>query len=212
MRPTYTIKLKPNTIILLHGFNSAPGNKAQVIEQYLQEKQLEDDYLLIAPQLPTEPLKAIREINQLIRQHKSGKVYVMGTSLGGFYANYFRAKFKDEQVIVHSINPSWNPSSSLKTALNQELTNFKTNEKWVFQQEYIDQLKELENFVIENLKNFKGNNYFLHLAENDELLDFSGLLSYLQKEQVPHKIYHYDTNHRFEKMEEFLERIDFGKI
>jgi uncharacterized protein len=207
MRPTYTIKLKPNTIILLHGFNSAPGNKAQVIEQYLQEKQLEDDYLLIAPQLPTEPLKAIREINQLIRQHKSGKVYVMGTSLGGFYANYFRAKFMDEHVIVHAINPSWNPSVTLKRALNQELTNFKTNEKWFFQQEYIDQLKDLEDFVIENLKNYKGDNYSLHLAENDELLDFSGLLSYLQKEQVAHKIYHYDTNHRFEKMEELIKLI-----
>jgi uncharacterized protein len=204
MRPTYTIKLKPNTIILLHGFNSAPGNKAQVIEQYLKEKQLEDDYLLIAPQLATEPLKAIREINQLIRQHKSGKVYVMGTSLGGFYANYFRAKLMDDQVIVHTINPSWNPSVTLKRALNQELTNFKTNEKWFFKQEFIDQLKEMEDFVSENLKNYKSNDYSLHLAENDELLDFSGLLSYLQREQVPHKIYHYDTNHRFESMKEML--------
>lgn len=131
----------------------------------------------------------------------------MGTSLGGFYANYFRAKFKDEQVIVYSINPSWNPSSSLKTALNQELTNFKTNEKWVFQQEYIDQLKELENFVIENLKNFKGNNYFLHLAENDELLDFDELLSFLDKENVQHELKYYNTNHRFEKFLDLLKNV-----
>jgi uncharacterized protein len=211
-RPPHIIKFKPYTIILLHGFNSAPGNKAQAIDQYLKEKQLQDDYLLIAPQLPTEPHKAIRKINQIIRQHETEKVYVMGTSLGGFYANYFRAKFMDEKVIVHAINPSWNPSVTLKKALNQELTNFKTNEKWLFQQEYIDQLKEIENFVNENLKNYKGNNYFLHLAKHDELLDFSGLLSYFQKEQVPHKIYQYDTNHRFEKMREFLECVDFCKV
>jgi predicted esterase YcpF (UPF0227 family) len=206
-RPPHIIKLKPNTIILLHGFNSAPGNKAEAIEQYLKEKQLEDDYLLIAAQLPTEPRKAIREINQIIRQHKTGKVYVMGTSLGGFYANYFRAKFMDDQVIVHAINPSWEPSVTLKRAQYQELTNFKTNEKWFFKPEYIDQLKVMENFILENLKNYIGDSYFLHLAENDELLDFSGLLSYLQKEQVPHKIFHYNTNHRFEKMEELLKLI-----
>lgn len=206
-KPKHIIRLKPNTIILLHGFNSAPGNKGQAIEEYLFEKQIEDDYLLIAPQLDVEPRKAIRQVNQLIRQHQTGKVYVIGTSLGGFYANYFRAKFKDESVIVHAINPSWNPSQTLLQNLNKELENFKTHEKWIFKQEYLDQLTEFETFVEDGLKNYKGKYYSLHLANNDELLDFSGLLSYLQKEQVPHKIYHYDTNHRFEKMEELIKLI-----
>lgn len=204
------IQFKPNTIILLHGFNSAPGNKAKVIEEYLNEKQLQDEYLLITPQLDVEPRKAIDEISRLILQHKTGRVYIIGTSLGGFYANYFRAKFLDDQVIVHAINASWNPSKTLLKNVGQELINFKTNEKWVFQREYIDQLIELENFVLAGLKNYVGKNYCLHLAKNDELLDFGGLLRYLNENQVAHEVFYYDTNHRFEKMEDMLKNADFS--
>jgi predicted esterase YcpF (UPF0227 family) len=82
-------------------------------------------------------------------------VYVIGTSLGGFYANCFITIYQDDEIVIfHAINPSWNPSVTLKRALYQELTNFKPNEKWFFQPKYIDQLKEMENFILENLKKY----------------------------------------------------------
>jgi hypothetical protein len=81
---------------LLHGFNSGPGQKAEEINAYLKEYHLDADYELIAPQLSYEPKKAIDEINLLIEEHQTGSVFVIGTSLGGFYTNYFRAKFRDE--------------------------------------------------------------------------------------------------------------------
>ena len=201
------MSFKPNTIILLHGFNSGPGNKEKVIAQYLTENSLQEDYLLIAPQLDGEPRAAIRQINQLIRQHKTGEVHIIGTSLGGFYANYFRAKFKDNSVVVHVINPSWNPSKSLLRAVNQEQENYKSKEKWFFKESYIEQLSGFENFISENLKKYRGKNYTIHLAESDELLSFEDFISYIEKYQVPNKFYNYNTNHRFEKMEEFLGNI-----
>ena len=197
-KPSYPIRLYHNTIILLHGFNSAPGQKAEEITAFLKEHHLLDDYQLIAPQLSYEPQKAIRAINQLIRQHKSGKVYAIGTSLGGFYANYFRAKFHNvENVLVHAINPSWNPSSTLLHALNQELENYKTKEKWVFTSDYLAQLEDFETFITTHLKQYQGNNYSVHLANSDELLHFDNLLDYLKEHQVPHQLFHYDTDHRF---------------
>jgi uncharacterized protein len=205
--PSPRITFKPNTIILLHGFNSGPGNKEKVIAQYLTENNLQEDYLLIAPQLDGEPRAAIRQINQLIRQHKTGKVHLIGTSLGGFYANYFRAKFKDNSVVVHVINPSWNPSKSLLGEVNKLKKNFKTKEEWVFNENYIDQLAEFEEFINDNLKMYRGKNYTIHLAVSDELLSFDDFLSYIEKYQVPNEFFHYDTNHRFEKMEEFLGNI-----
>jgi predicted esterase YcpF (UPF0227 family) len=204
-KPSYPIRLYHNTIILLHGFNSAPGQKAEEITAFLEEQHLLDDYQLIAPQLSYEPQKAIRAINQLIRQHKSGKVYVIGTSLGGFYANYFRAKFRDdENVIVHAINPSWNPSSTMLRALNQELENYKTKEKWVFTTEYLSQLIDFESFMSSNLKKYSGKNYFIHLANSDELLVFDEMLDYLKEHQVPQQLYHYDTDHRFGEIRKVL--------
>jgi predicted esterase YcpF (UPF0227 family) len=205
-KPSYPIRLKPNAIILLHGFNSAPGQKAEEITAFLEEQHLLDDYQLIAPQLSYEPQKAIREINRLIRQHKSGNVYVIGTSLGGFYANYFRAKFyEEEKVIVHAINPSWNPSSTLLRALNQELENYKTKEKWVFISDYLAQLEVFETFIATHLKQYQGDNYSVHLANSDELLHFDNMLAYLNEHQVPHQLYHYETDHRFGEIKKVLE-------
>lgn len=207
-KPSFSIKLKPNTIILLHGFNSAPGQKAAEITAFLEEHHLVNDYALIAPQLSSEPRAAIREINHLVRQNKTGKVFIIGTSLGGFYANYFRAKFReDENIVVHAINPSWSPSTSLKRHLNDELVNFKTNEKWRFTSEYLDQLEALESFVLEHIKHYRGSNYFLHLANSDKLLTFDPMLEYLTQHQVPHQLFHYDTDHRFGEIRKVMERM-----
>jgi len=207
-KPSYPIRLKPNTIILLHGFNSAPGQKAEDITAFLEENHLLDDYQLIAPQLSYEPQKAIREINRLIRQHTSGNVYVIGTSLGGFYANYFRVKFLTyENVIVHSINPSWAPTITLQQALNQDLENFKTNEKWVFTSDYLAQLEEFEAFIAAHLKQYQGSNYSIHLANSDELLVFDEMLDYLKEHQVPHQLYHYNTDHRFGEIRNVMKRL-----
>jgi len=197
-KPSYPIRLYSNTIILLHGFNSAPGQKAEDITAFLEEHHLLDDYQLLAPQLSYEPQEALREINRLIRQHKSGKVYVIGTSLGGFYANCSRAMYHDdENLIVHAINPSWNPSTTLRYALNQELENYKTKEKWVFTLGYLAQLKVFEDFITTHLKRYQGDNYYIHLANSDELLKFDRMLDYLKGYEVPYHLYHYDTDHRF---------------
>ena len=88
--------VKPNVIILLHGFNSLPGAKAKQIAEFIAENHLGHKFELIAPELDSDPRKAVKEVNKLIRTHKNRKVHLIGTSLGGFYACYFRAKFKEE--------------------------------------------------------------------------------------------------------------------
>lgn len=47
----------------------------------------------------------------------------------------------------------------------------------------------------------------LHLAEADELLSFEEMLDYMKENNVPNKCYYYNTNHRFETVNEFLENI-----
>ena len=199
--------MKLNRIILLHGFNSGPGQKAEEINAYLKEYHLDADYELIAPQLSHEPKEAIDEINRLIEEHQTGSIFLVGTSLGGFYTNYFRAKFRDERVVAHAINPSWRPTQTLLPAKDTVQENFKTGEKWIFTSEYMDQLEEFEHFVLTNLKNYKGNRYAIHLATEDELLNFDELRLYMEENEVNPDLYFYETDHRFGNIKEVMERM-----
>lgn len=199
--------MKLNRIILLHGFNSGPGQKAEEINAYLKEFYLDADYELIAPQLSHEPKEEIDEINRLIEEHQTGSIFVVGTSLGGFYTNYFRAKFRNERVVAHAINPSWRPTQTLLPAMDTVQENFKTGEKWIFTSEYMDQLEEFEHFVLTNLKNYKGNRYAIHLATEDELLNFDELRSYMEENEVNPDLYFYETDHRFGNIKEVMGRM-----
>jgi predicted esterase YcpF (UPF0227 family) len=199
--------MKQNRIILLHGFNSGPGQKAEEINAYLKEYHLDADYELIAPQLSHEPKEAIDEINRLIEEHRTGTIFVVGTSLGGFYTNYFRAKFRDERVVAHAINPSWRPTQTLLPAKDTVQENFKTGEKWIFTSVYMDQLEEFEHFVLTNLKNYKGNRYAIHLATEDELLNFDELRLYMEENEVNPDLYFYETDHRFGNIKEVMGRM-----
>ena len=199
--------MKLNRIILLHGFNSGPGQKAEEINAYLKEYHLDADYELIAPQLSHEPKEAIDEINRLIEEHQTGSIFLVGTSLGGFYTNYFRAKFRNERVVAHAINPSWRPTQTLLPAKDTVQENFKTGEKWIFTSVYMDQLEEFEHFVLTNLKNYKGNRYAIHLATEDELLNFDELRLYMEENEVNPDLYFYETDHRFGNIKEVMGRM-----
>jgi hypothetical protein len=199
--------MKLNRIILLHGFNSGPGQKAEEINAYLKEYHLDADYELIAPQLSHEPNEAIDEINRLIEEHQTGSIFLVGTSLGGFYTNYFRAKFRNERVVAHAINPSWRPTQTLLPAKDTVQENFKTGKKWIFTSEYMDQLEEFEHFVLTNLKNYKGNRYAIHLATEDELLNFDELRLYMEENEVNPDLYFYETDHRFGNIKEVMGRM-----
>lgn len=197
-----------NTILLLHGFNSAPGGKKEVINQWLVKNDFSDRLELKAPLLPIEPLKAIEVIEEIIKESE-GLVYLIGTSLGGFYANYIRAHYPDSKCIVHAINPSWEPSKILQRVVNTEFTNYKTGEVSFFSSNYISELAKIEKQIQDNLKGYLGNEYYIHIGTEDELLEFDSFFKFLNYNQLAYKKYEYQINHRFEMMEEMLENFDF---
>jgi predicted esterase YcpF (UPF0227 family) len=201
--PNYDYK---TTIILLHGFNSAPENKKAIINQWLIDNNLTDSIALIAPQLNYNPNEAIKQIGNIIQEHY-GNIIVIGTSMGGFYANYVRSMNQTDQIKVHAINPSWSPSITLKREVNKSQVNLKTSENWLFTEAYLNYLAHFEKACKVELKHYKGNHYVLHLANADELLSFEEMLDYIKENNVPNKCYYYNTNHRFETVNELLENI-----
>ena len=203
LAPSFEFK---TTILLLHGFNSAPGNKESIIKEWLKDNGLSNEIEVIAPQLNYSPNEAIKQIAKLI-QDNYGNIIVIGTSLGGFYANYVRAMSQSDAIKVHSLNPSWSPSSSLKKCINQPLENLKTSEKWIFTDAYLNYLANFEKKCKDELKRYKGNYYTLHLANSDELLSFTEMLDYLEENKVPNKQFYYNTDHRFGTVDEMLVNI-----
>jgi uncharacterized protein len=201
--PNYEFK---TTILLLHGFNSAPGNKENSIKQWLEDNRLSNEIIVVAPQLNYNPNEAIKQIGKLI-QDNYGNLFVIGTSLGGFYANYVRAMNPTDAIKVHSINPSWSPSISLKKEVNQQQKNYKTEENWNFTEAYLNYLDSFEKKCKEELKNYKGTHFTFHLANSDELLSFEEMLEYLKENKIPNKQFYYDTDHRFGTVVEMLENI-----
>lgn len=206
-RLPYSVKYYNNIIILLHGFNSGPGKKAEEIRAFLEEKNLKDDYQLIAPKLNIQPRRAIREINKIIRQNEPRNIYLIGTSLGGCYANYFRAKFKESFLEVHSINPSWRPSKTLSKYVDKNLENFKTKEKWEFKEDYQLQLADIEFFIDENLDNNLENKYFVHLSKSDEILKFEEMIDFFKRKNIVFTKREYDSDHRFGNIRDVLDLI-----
>ena len=114
LEPTYPYK---TTILLLHGFNSAPGNKESIIKTWLTAKGLDQTIEVVAPQLPYSPNEAVKLIGKLIQEHY-GNLVVIGTSLGGFYANYVRAVSASNAIKVHAINPTLLPKRQFNCGLS----------------------------------------------------------------------------------------------
>jgi predicted esterase YcpF (UPF0227 family) len=194
------------TIILLHGFNSGPGEKEQQLNTWLQNNNLNKEYTVIAPQLHNNPSMALTSLAYLIQEHY-GDVTLIGTSLGGFYANYMRALNPSTHLKVHAINPSWTPGVTLERELGKELINFKTGRKSTIDEKFLSTMHNLTTEIEENLKNYTGPDYTLHLAKTDELLNFEEMLAYLDEHKVNYRRFDYNTNHRFEKMMELLNNI-----
>ena len=74
-------------VIYIHGFGgSGLGNKAQIFRQYCKENQID----FLAPSLSYVPQLAIQTLEEIIEYHliKKEKVYLIGSSLGGFYSLY----------------------------------------------------------------------------------------------------------------------------
>jgi len=71
----------------------------------------------------------------------------------------------------------------------------------------MDQLKEFEHFVLTNLKDYKGNKYAIHLATEDELLNFDEFRAYMEENEVNPDLYFYETDHRFGNIKEVMDRM-----
>ncbi|RBQ28510.1 YqiA/YcfP family alpha/beta fold hydrolase [Aliarcobacter vitoriensis] len=181
-------------IIYIHGFASSGfGGKAQKFKEYFEDE-------IITISLPTIPNLAIDTLEQIIEfsLNKEEKVFLIGSSLGGFYSLYLANKYDLKAVLI---NPAVNPWGTLHRYEGVEfVTNYYDNSRFEFTQNHIKSLKNYEVNFIENPKNF-----ITLLQKDDEVLDFSEAANKLENSEL---IIEEGGNHSFDGIERYFRKIN----
>lgn len=150
-------------LLYIHGFLSSPlSYKAQQVEDWLRENRPEVDYA--CPALTAYPDEAMARLEAAIGQHLPDSVYLLGSSLGGYYATYLAEKFNLPAVLI---NPAVAPYRLIRAYLDQDLQNYHTDERYRLSSHHIELLRAFETDRLQY-----PDNYWLMVQTGDETLDY----------------------------------------
>ena len=184
-------------IIYLHGFQSSPmSKKGQQLEQYCTNVEHADVHL---PDLNKPPEHVLRDISKLIESLPLDHVALVGSSLGGFYATYFVAKYGCPAVLI---NPAMQPWQLFEDLFGIEQIPLKVTDSWTLD---ADQLQQLQSIADTKLKH--ADKILVLLQRGDEVLDYRQAQRYYNAAQPSALILtDADGNHA---MDDFEEKLPF---
>lgn len=152
-------------IIYLHGFCSSPAAwKARLLAEEMEKRGLSDKFA--CPQLPTVPDQAVALVGELIARAE-GPVTLIGSSLGGHYANYLAEKHDLNAVLI---NPAAVGAMDLGLFVGNHV-NFHTGEAFSFTEAHAEQLRAQVTLPT-------ARRYWMLLESGDELLDYRLALNF----------------------------------
>ncbi len=155
------------TLIYLHGFASGrqSSTAGKLLSVFAEAVIAEYDTL--------DPLKGEAQLAALIASHlPAGEVILVGTSLGGFWAQYFAAKYQLKALLV---NPAVHPSATLQQAIG-EVTNFSTGAVGCLTAENVARYRRFEDCF--------GGLLSVLVYTGDELLPYQATVAYFQAHRV----------------------------
>ena len=158
-------------LVYLHGFRSSPRSSKAVMTGNAVKALSSEDTLFewFCPQLLASPKISIDMVTQYINQSNADRIVIIGSSLGGYYANYLAEKYACKAVVL---NPAVRAARELAPHIGM-LTAYDSDEPFDFRPEYIDELKALQ---VEKITS--PNRYFLIAAKGDELLDWREMVEF----------------------------------
>jgi len=146
-------------IVYLHGFCSSPASwKSRLLAEAMSRRGLAGHF--ICPQLSPVPDQAVASVSRLI-EDAEGKVTLVGSSLGGHYANHLAEKHGLNAVLI---NPAVVDGLDLATFVGDH-ANFHSGERFTFTEAHAAQLKA-------QVARPTPERYWLLLEEGDEVLDY----------------------------------------
>ena len=184
-------------IIFLHGFNSsAQGNKAKALSEYFPDRVFAPDYPVY------DPRRALPFLRTFIDEKKAvytgpEPLLLIGSSLGGFYANILANEYDRKCVLI---NPSTQPWLTLQQALGEN-TNYYTGEKYTLTTEMLDQMK-----VVAPVQCDSKVDRLVLLDEADEVIDYR--LAEACYADCARLIVYPGGSHRFDHLDESMGEIE----
>ena len=158
------MSLPPTACLYLHGFLSSPASgKAQEVLHYYREQNAEDRVCI--PALPFEPVVAIAQAAEHLQalQQRFEQVFVIGSSLGGFYATWLAQQHGVRAVLV---NPAVRPHELFQHYIGP-VKHYYTDEIHELTPAHLEQLAAIAVTTIAQPQNL-----LVMLQTGDETLDY----------------------------------------
>jgi hypothetical protein len=150
-------------LLYLHGFRSSPQSvKARQVAARAARRHPEVAWW--CPQLPPSPRAAMQMVSNGISAWPRGRMGVIGSSLGGFYATHVAEATGCRAVLL---NPAVDPARDLARYIGEQTAWHDPGERFYFEPRFVDELRALESGEIRD-----PGNYFAVIAKGDEVLDW----------------------------------------
>lgn len=150
-------------LIYIHGFLSSPRSfKAQQTAQWMAQHHPDIDFH--CPQLTPYPAHTRQQLESLVESILPEAVYLMGSSLGGFWASWLVEKYSLRAVLI---NPAVRPWEFMPDYLEVDLKSYHTDDSYRLNARHIDEIKSC--YI--PIRHF--DNYWLLVQTGDETLDYT---------------------------------------
>lgn len=150
-------------LLYLHGFRSSPQSaKARVVAARVAQQH--PGVTWWCPQLPPSPREAMALLVDGIAAWPRGRMAVVGSSLGGFYATHVAEACACKAVLL---NPAVDPARDLAKYIGEQTAWHDPNERFYFEPHFVDELRALQCGPLADAKR-----YFAVIAKGDEVLDW----------------------------------------
>ena len=191
------------TLIYIHGFLSSPQSfKARAMSQWLASEQPGINFQ--CPSLTPYAKDTAATLENLVERAitaNGGSVYLVGSSLGGFWATYLVEKYQLPAVLI---NPAVNIEVLMPNFIDIELKSYYSQARYRLSSEDVQHLIHYNRSVIQYPER-----YWLLVQQGDEVLDYRLAV---EKYAGATQTIEANGNHSFEHFERYIPAImDFFK-
>ena len=181
-------------ILYLHGFRSSPLSfKAQAAAEYMNRQGLGGRFF--CPQLPESPFQSVSLAAQFMEGYDPARILLIGSSLGGYYANFLAERTGCRAVLLNPVIDPWHVKVSTENSSQTlELA------EWEMEREKY--AAELESFLIHKIT--QPERYFLIAATGDKLLDYRQMSTHYENAR---QIIIEGSDHSLPEFPDYLDEI-----
>ncbi len=162
---------------------------------------------MLSPTLDHRPDVAMESVDRIIsRLIETGETefVLVGSSLGGFYANYVGGRYDIPRVLI---NPAILPSITLRPMLG-EVTNLATGDTFLWEEEHLKVLALVENKI--KMWGFANNIRYratdVVIARDDDIIDVPATIGHFTSRNASLHVFD-EGGHRFSNMEAVYDLI-----